>query len=279
MALYCVTSHQTNLSALTPIVTTTCSAVSHKFWLLQAKRSNHTAVILFPDHTFTDWQEADTVGWEQQQYIMQKSALHTTWPKKHRQLLFRGSNTTGNRKIASELVPTDWLDIQVWDWYQEPDHAQFVGLPDHCKNKYLLNWPGNTYSARLKYLLLCGSVVVHSDNGWYEFYYPMLKHGQHLMKTKNLEDPKDFTEGLTGLVQHLQANSKKARHIAQAGQEFAEVVLSPENVREYWYRLLMAYAQKQTYKIELHSDAIPLGDSLAHPKYADVSPRPGCPSY
>ena len=235
--------------------------------LLQAKRSNQTAAVLFPDHTFTDWQEADTVGWEQQQYIMQKSSLHKAWSERKPKLLFRGSSITGNRVIALSLETTETLDVHVWDWYKEPDHESFLGLPDHCRSKYLLNWPGNTYSARLKYLLLCGSVVVHSDNGWSEFYYHMLQHGQHFVKTKELVETSDITNGLTDLVKHLELNPDESRLIAEAGQQFAISVLSPQNIREYWYKLLVAYSELQTYTVELHPDAIPLGDSLAHPHY------------
>lgn len=43
---------------------------------------------------------------------------------------------------------------------------EFVSLVDHCKYKYLLNWPGHSYSARLKALLQCGSAVVYPSNDW-----------------------------------------------------------------------------------------------------------------
>ena len=249
---------------------------SADYKLMQAKRLEHTSAVLFPDHTFTDWQEADTIGWQHQQYIMHKSALHTPWATKDPKLMFRGSSMTGNRAIAASFEATDLVDVRVWDWVQEPEHDQFVGLPDHCKSKYLLNWPGNSYSARLKYLLLCGSVVVHSDNGWYEFYYPMLTHGQNFMKTRALAEVGDFTNGLTTLVQRLGTNPKRSRLIAEAGQQFATDILSPQNIREYWYRLLVAYSQLQTFRVNLCSDAIPLGDSLSHPQYVSAEHRTGC---
>lgn len=243
---------------------------------MQAKRLEHITAVLFPDHTFVDWQEADTVGWQHQQYIMHKAALRNPWPGKEPKLLFRGSSTTGNRAIASSFEATDLVDVHVWDWVQESDHHQFVGLSDHCKSKYLLNWPGNSYSARLKYLLLCGSVVVHSDNGWYEFFYPMLKHGQHFMKTRALAEGHDFTNALPELVQHLRNNPKRSRLIAEAGQQFATDVLTPQTITEYWLRLLTAYSKLQTFKVDLHPDAIPLGDSLSHPLYTDIENRTGC---
>ena len=40
---------------------------------LQAKKAEHTHAILYPDHTFIDWQEADTTSWPRQQYIMHRS--------------------------------------------------------------------------------------------------------------------------------------------------------------------------------------------------------------
>lgn len=175
-----------------------------------------------------------------------------------------------------ELHANSELDVKVWDWTQEEDSREFFGLPDHCKSKYLLNWPGNSYSARLKYLLLCGSVVVHSDNGWYEFYYPMLKHGQHFMKTRALASKGDLNDGLAGLVQQLQANPKRSRLIAESGQDFAINVLSADNIREYWYRLLKAYSALQTDEVSIDQDAVPLGNSLSHPVYVTLSERSGC---
>ena len=242
---------------------------------LQAKQAHHTSAVLFPDHTFTDWQEAETMGWQQQQYIMNKSATHKPWPERTPKLLFRGSSTTGNRKIAVSLKPSDALDVEVWDWSKKPgwfkrhDRQQFLGLPDHCKHKYLLNWPGNTYSARLKYLLLCGSLVLHNDNGWSEFYYHHLQNGQHFISTAQLNKSSDLTVGLTDLIQELETNPRSTHLIAQAGQQFAVNVLSPENVREYWYKLLLAYAKLQTFDVELHPKAVPLGDSLANPQKLD----------
>ena len=35
-----------------------------------------------------------------------------------------------------------------------------VSLQDHCRYKYLVNVAGASYSARLKYLLLCGAAIL-----------------------------------------------------------------------------------------------------------------------
>lgn len=165
----------------------------------------------------------------------------------------------------------------MWDWVQEPEHEHFVGLPQHCKNKYLLNWPGNSYSARFKYLLLCGSVVVHSDNGWYEFFYPMLKHGEHYMQVRMINSTEDLHSELPNLVHHLSSHPKRSRQIAHAGQRFATEILSADNVREYWYRLLKTYSQLQQFDVALSPDAVPVGTSVSHPRYVTYNNRTGCP--
>ena len=42
---------------------------------MQAKKAEHTSAILYPDHTFIDWQEADTTSWQREQWMMQRSAF------------------------------------------------------------------------------------------------------------------------------------------------------------------------------------------------------------
>jgi len=46
------------------------------------------------------------------------------------------------------------------DWLEWVIHRIQVSLRDHCRYQYLVNVAGATYSARLKYLLACGSPVI-----------------------------------------------------------------------------------------------------------------------
>ena len=181
----------------------------------------------------------------------------------------------GNRHIAGALSHRPELDVRVWDWVQEPQHKHFMGLPQHCTRKYLLNWPGNSYSARLKYLLLCGAVVVHSDNGWYEFFYHMLEHQKHYIKIAPLTSPDDLY-GLADLVKKLQEDEAHTKQIADAGQHFAREVLAHHSVVDYWHRLLHEYALLQNNAVILHKDAVPLGFSVSHPRYMNLEDRHGC---
>eukprot|EP00397_Hematodinium_sp_SG-2012_P058988 GEMP01075141.1.p2 GENE.GEMP01075141.1~~GEMP01075141.1.p2 ORF type:complete len:120 (+),score=11.76 GEMP01075141.1:665-1024(+) len=55
-----------------------------------------------------------------------------------------------------------------------------VGLDDHCQYKYLAFLNGNTYSSRLKYELLCGSVVFASPPDWVEWWSEQLKPSDYV---------------------------------------------------------------------------------------------------
>lgn len=224
--------------------------------------------MLHPDHTFTDWNEANTPGWYQQQYLLAQAAAAVPWGEKRNKLFFAGNIDTGNRHIMRDvdLKPYQEFDIRIWNWKDPNSPMKFVKLPDHCKYKYLLNWPGNTYSARLKTLMLCNSTVVHSQiGGWVEFWYHMLEHGKNVVLTKGIHEPVDITNKMHKVVKKLVRNDRTAQQIAKAGSELAQTVLSVENVREYWYRLIVAYAKLQRFEVERHPDSVSLGESLTGP--------------
>ena len=113
-----------------------CIAIYHNFNTkkvcllrkLQAKKKEHTTAILYPDHTFTDWQEASAESWEHEQLFMQQAASDHPWGTKVPQLLFRGNSVTRNGKIAQELQPSNELGVRVWDWIQRWLHGSFKAL-------------------------------------------------------------------------------------------------------------------------------------------------------
>ena len=236
--------------------------------VLQTKLQRHDHVMLHPDHTFTDWIEANTPGWFQQQYLLAQAAAAAPWGQKQNKLFFAGNIDTGNRHIMRDvdLSPYQEFDIRIWNWKDQNSPMKFVKLPEHCKYKYLLNWPGNTYSARLKTLMLCNSTVIHAQiGGWVEFWYHMLDHGKNVVLTKGIHEPGDITNKMHKVVKKLVRNDRTAQQIAAAGAELAQNVLSVENVREYWYRLIVAYSKLQRFEVERHPDSVSLGESLTGP--------------
>ena len=62
---------------------------------LQSKHNLREHIVLFPDHTFQDWQEDETPGWAALQYLMRKAADLFPWAGRLPQVFFRGSSKTG----------------------------------------------------------------------------------------------------------------------------------------------------------------------------------------
>ncbi|KAL3136015.1 hypothetical protein ABBQ32_007052 [Trebouxia sp. C0010 RCD-2024] len=243
--------------------------------LCQAKLDTRPHALLMPDWTFYDWSSEQNPGWADLKYILQAASDDNGWHTRLPKLFFRGNNATGTRSIVAEtnLEPYESLDIKAWFW---PKHRhEFVSLLDHCKHKYLLNWPGHSYSARLKALLQCGSAVVYPTNGWYEFYYGLLKHGENIVMMNHLEKPSDITQNLTAVVNILKQYDDKARQIGVEGQYVTQNILTPDNIQEYWRRLLTGYAKLMQFEPHLHPDAIGIGKSLTTSAYLgyDLSNR------
>ena len=67
------------------------------------------------------------------------------------------------------------------------ERPRFVSLADHCRHKLLLHLAGNTYAARLKYLLACGAAVVAPESVWSEFWHHLLRPGEHFIAVEEGE--------------------------------------------------------------------------------------------
>ena len=79
---------------------------------------------------------------------------------------------------------------------------------------------------------------------------------------KHLEVPSDVTHNLTAVVEVLKKFDAKAHQIGLEGQYLTQNILTPDNIQEYWMRLLTGYAQLLQFKPRLHADAISIGKSL-----------------
>jgi hypothetical protein len=157
--------------------------------LAMGRTAAHAGVVLVPDHTFWNWREAGTDGWARQREALLDAgeAAPNAWKRRAGAALFAGAPTAPVRSAAAEAArreregrsapppptpqqdkpraappppppppPPPLLDVRI----HEQDRALFVPLLAHCGRRYLLHLPGISYSARLKYLLLCGAAVV-----------------------------------------------------------------------------------------------------------------------
>jgi len=116
-----------------------------------------------------------------------------------------------------------------------------LSFEEMCKYKYLLNVGSNGYANKLKYLFLCGSVViwVRKDSLNHEFFERHFVPGIHYA-------PVDTVEEVPETIRRLQADDAFAKRVALAGQaRMAE--MDPEEVTHYCYRMLKAYAAMQRF--------------------------------
>ncbi|KAG0728997.1 Protein O-glucosyltransferase 1 [Chionoecetes opilio] len=126
--------------------------------------------------------------------------------------------------------------------------ASEVALEDHCQYKYLFNYRGVAASFRLKHLFLCGSLVLHAEDRWLEFFYPRMKPWVHYMPVKTGASKSEIRE----LLQFAQENDQVVSQIAERGHHFIQDHLRMKDVLCYWKKLLLSYASLLTYQPHLH---------------------------
>ena len=117
-----------------------------------------------------------------------------------------------------------------------------LNFENMCRYKYLLNVGSNGYANKLKYLFLCGSVViwVRKDSLNHEFFERHFVPGIHYA-------PADTVDDVPDLIRRLQADDAYAQRIAAAGQE-RMAQMDTQEVTNYCAHMLRGYAQLQKFK-------------------------------
>ena len=64
------------------------------------------------------------------------------------------------------------------------------------------------------------------------------------------------------VAQELEENQRFAEQVAVNGFNLVHAALKPTHVLEYWYRLLVAYSELQTFTPQIHPDAYLLAQSI-----------------
>jgi len=149
---------------------------------------------------------------------------------------------TGKRRGLLELAQQmpSLIDAK-WTVSRAP--MQLVALEDHCRYKFLINIAGATYSARLKYLLLCGSTLLQVDEPHTEFFQSRMKAFEHFVPVK--ADWSDFMDR----VEWIRQNPAEAERIGQRGQKFAREELRVTDVLGHMYDVVTALGKQQKYKV------------------------------
>ena len=139
-----------------------------------------------------------------------------------------------------------------------------LSFAELCKYKYLLNVGSNGYANKLRFLFLCGSVVIWVRDGSlnHEFFERQFVPGIHYA-------PVDTVADLPDAVRRLQRDDGFARQVALAGQQ-RMAQMDVEEVTHYCYQMLKGYAaiQKFVPKRDPRSWEVRWEDDLIrHPRY------------
>mmetsp|Transcript_30621 Transcript_30621/g.97961 ORF Transcript_30621/g.97961 Transcript_30621/m.97961 type:complete len:601 (-) Transcript_30621:199-2001(-) len=110
-----------------------------------------------------------------------------------------------------------------------------------CRYRYLLNVGSNGYANKLKYLFLCGSVViwVRTDSLNYEFFEKQFLPGVHYAAADTVDDVPD-------VIRELQRDPEYARSLAQRGYE-RMLQMDTAEVTHYCFEMLKGYAALQRF--------------------------------
>ena len=192
-----------------------------------AKNKKHVAndaftdgVVSIPCFSFWSWSEARITRWDQKMISIKQAGSRNTFDEKTNKIFWRGART-GDRATFVSLTEKhrEIMDVSFMDWrgtgfLRLSRHKEYRTLEQHCDYKYLLHLEGNTFSGRLKYLLLCGSPVIFVKvNGWEEFWYHLLQHQENIILLDKVDEVL-----LMNTTNYLLENPERASRIGINGQ-------------------------------------------------------------
>ena len=177
------------------------------------------------------------------------------WKKKVDKAFFRGSRTSSERdnlillsNAKPDIVDAKYTKNQAWRSVKDTigmEPVPEVLLEDHCQFKYLFNFRGVAASFRHKHLFLCGSLVFHVGDDWYEFYYSAMKPWYHYVPV-----PAEASlEELEDLILFAKNFPEISEEIASNGRKFISNHLKMSDIENYWLALLRSFAKKLDFEI------------------------------
>ena len=209
--------------------------------ILTMSRKLSQPVLTYPDHSFYNWAEAKTAGWDEQAHLLKTIAGSSPFEKKRWVTLFRGARNAERGPLIDlcEKRNDGRFDVHSTE-------AGFVPLAEHPSSAFLLHLPGATYSARLKYLLLCGSVVfcVTRPSGKYrEFWYNFLEDEVNVHMLDN-SSPNDVYQKVQKHMNRYEGPTGTQQFLLMAKRAASLHTLMPMAVvHNYWAHLMRSVAE------------------------------------
>lgn len=155
--------------------------------------------------------------------------------KKNKLLWIGNINVHKHRKYIYEKYNTiDNFEIISMKWDDNGNPYPYKTIYEHGEYKYLLDVQGRGWSARLKYLLLLGSVVfiVNRPETCKEYWHDEFKPWIHYVPVK--EDCSDLIENFNIMYN----NQEKSLQMAIECHKKAIEIFSAENVNNYFVSVL-----------------------------------------
>ncbi|UJR13110.1 hypothetical protein I4U23_000134 [Adineta vaga] len=224
------------------------------------------AIILMPCFTFWSWPEVRVGRWTKIYQSILDISHKIEYDKRIPKLFWRGVDSWKRDWFINMTSKySDILDVNVINWNKNVDGLSYIGsnaytsLEQHCHYKYLAHLEGNTYSARLKYILLCGSPVVNTPiQYWQEYWYHLLIDRKNII----MFEANRNESVLNRTLDILRYNESFIRQIGQQGQWIVKNYLNEHAVTCYWWKLLQEYSKLFAYKPTLHPNAVYIDDFI-----------------
>ena len=236
--------------------------------------------IMVPDFTFYDYPAASCPGEPDRKFTsfirntterLQKLAADPNGVVNGREnkVFWRGANLTNpsrmqNLEAILATIPAEadrsTYDLALMEWIANIGEGKnlangCVSMNDHCTRRFLLHLRGNTYSSRLKFLLMCGSVVFMPQQEYEEWWSPAVSSkasfadevgddepGRVIAHVK--EDVSDFHQVFSSFYTPSgQPASQKTIDTSLRTIRFAADVFSEQNVLCYWAAVIQGAAR------------------------------------
>eukprot|EP01112_Ceratiomyxa_fruticulosa_P000346 TRINITY_DN10312_c0_g1_i1.p1 TRINITY_DN10312_c0_g1~~TRINITY_DN10312_c0_g1_i1.p1 ORF type:complete len:416 (-),score=55.52 TRINITY_DN10312_c0_g1_i1:100-1347(-) len=211
--------------------------------------------ILVPDFTFSSYPGSYKQGYVGMRKSLLKKKDEFIWRKRDRRVFFRGNGNSSARKklyhLSKQYDKANTI-FDVWvststnlDAKEAMENRVFRTMEEHCNYTYLAHAEGLFYSSKLKYLMLCKSLVfwVHDTsvrpNKTIEFWYDLLVPWKHYVPI----NPSNATETMQ-IINMVRSNEDEAFRIAENGFRISRDLLTPWNIRCYWQHVLNEYASR-----------------------------------
>lgn len=197
---------------------------------------------LIPDFGYWAWPEPYVNGFTEFENQVEKVEVDVPWKDKKDQLFWRGnvdmnperqnliSISDKNNETWGNVRHIDWGNLQLDDRYD---------MADHCRFKFVAHIEGARYSARLKYLQHCNSVIVTHEPRWTTTL-------SHLLKTEGVGQNvvvvgSDF-KNVESVMVDLLSSEEKAINIARNSREtFGKRYGRLGAQTCYWRQLIRGY--------------------------------------